>query len=108
MGRWKFNPHIAATVGIDPKTGQNHLLHYTHELKDRGKYHLTIWLYHSMLGGFGHALVSAVEEAIFFHSSTRYSHPDFQIRGQDPLTEHYSVLGPEVLDGADGEQIGEK
>ena len=50
-----------------------------------------------MLGGIGHALVSAVEEAFFFHAVTRRARPEFEIKGFDPLTEHYSVLGPEVL-----------
>src|SRR5207247_5880061 len=71
------------------------------------KYRLTIWPYHAMLGGIGHALVSAVEEAIFFHTVARRSQPDFQQKGRSPLTEHYSVLGPEVTHGPDGEPLGE-
>ena len=47
-----------------------------------------------MLGGIGHALVAAVEEAIFFHALARASQPDFQVKGDNPLTEHYSVIGP--------------
>jgi nicotinamidase-related amidase len=58
-----------------------------------------------MLGGIGHALVSSVEEAIFFHTVARSSQPDFQPKGQNPLTEHYSVFGPEVTEGPDGETI---
>jgi nicotinamidase-related amidase len=61
-----------------------------------------------MLGGIGHALVSAVEEAIFFHTIARRSQPDFQPKGRSPLTEHYSVLGPEVTRGPDGEPLGER
>ena len=71
-----------------------------------GKYKLTIWPYHAMLGGIGHALVPAVEEAIFFHSVARRSQPDFQQKGHSPLTEHYSVLGPEVTRGPDDELLG--
>ena len=66
------------------------------------------WPYHSMLGGIGHALVSAVEEAIFFHGIARYSRSDFRIKGSNPLTEHYSVLGPEVTVGPDGRVIAQK
>ena len=80
---------------------------YTRALADGGKYELTIWPYHAMLGGIGHALVSAVEEALFFHSVARYSQPDFQVKGDNPLTEHYSMLGPEVTEGPDGERLGE-
>jgi nicotinamidase-related amidase len=61
-----------------------------------------------MLGGIGHALVSAVEEAIFFHSITRYSQPDFQVKGGNPFTENYSVLKPEVLEDEDGKQVAQK
>jgi nicotinamidase-related amidase len=61
-----------------------------------------------MLGGIGHALVSAVEEALFFHAIARRAQTRFEIKGRNPLTEHYSVLGPEVLAGAQGEPLGER
>ena len=107
-GRWRFNPTLAGPLGIDVKTGQRHLQYYTAKLQAHGKYDLTIWPYHAMLGGIGHALVSSVEEAIFFHSIARYSRPDFIIKGDNPLTEHYSAVGPEVLDGPDGTSIAQK
>jgi nicotinamidase-related amidase len=75
---------------------QEQLLRYVRELEAGGRYRLTVWPYHAMLGGIGHALVSAVEEAVFFHGIARKSQPAFQIKGDDPLTEHYSVFGPEV------------
>jgi nicotinamidase-related amidase len=75
---------------------QDHLLRYVRALEAGGRYRLTVWPYHAMLGGVGHALVSAVEETVFFHGIARASQPSFQIKGDDPLTEHYSVLGPEV------------
>jgi nicotinamidase-related amidase len=78
---------------------QDHLLRYVRELEAGGRYRLTVWPYHAMLGGIGHALVSAVEEAVFFHGIARESQPAFQIKGDDALTEHYSVLGPEVGGG---------
>lgn len=107
-GRWSFNPAVASSLGISPGYGQEHLLHYVSELKRRGKYDLTIWPYHVMLGSIGHALVPAVEEAIFFHTVARSSRADFQIKGSNPLTEHYSAVGPEVLDGPAGETIASK
>jgi nicotinamidase-related amidase len=69
---------------------------------------LIIWCYHSMLGGIGHALVSAVEEAMFFHNLVRHSQTNFEIKGGNPLTENYSVLRPEVMDGSDGRPIAQK
>jgi nicotinamidase-related amidase len=86
---------------------QEQLLHYVRQLEASGRYRLTVWPYHAMLGGIGHALVSAVEEAVFFHGIARESRPAFQIKGDNPLTEHYSALGPEVRRGASGEEIGE-
>ncbi|MDZ7291932.1 MAG: isochorismatase [candidate division KSB1 bacterium] len=108
QGRWKFNPVLAHSLGVEAAYGQQHLVHYVHQLKAGGKYDLTIWPYHAMLGSIGHALVSAVEEAIFFHSLARASQPDFQVKGNNPWTENYSVLRPEVLEGADGRTIAER
>ncbi|MEG4800047.1 isochorismatase [Microcoleus sp. ARI1-B5] len=108
-GIWKVNPAVADSIaGGNYSALQKHCLHYVQKLSDDGKYPLTIWPYHSMLGGIGHALVSAVEEAIFFHSMARNSQALFEIKGGNPLTENYSVLQPEVLDGPDGVSIAEK
>jgi nicotinamidase-related amidase len=107
-GRWRFNPALAPHLGVTPEQGQRYLLHYTRALKESDKYELTIWPYHAMLGGIGHALVSALEEAVFFHSVARYSQPEFQIKGDNPFTEHYSVLGPEVTEGPDGKSIARR
>lgn len=104
-GRWKFNTGIAGSMSYGEDYIQRHLLHYTKELRRSGKYDLTIWPYHAMLGGIGHALVSTVEEAVFFHTIARYSQPDIHVKGDHPLTEHYSVLGPEVSTGPDGKPL---
>ena len=107
-GVWRVNASICSELGLGEHGAQQHLLHYTKHLQEGGKYNLTIWPYHAMLGGIGHALVSAVEEAIFFHSIARHSQPSFRAKGSSPLTEHYSVLGPEVVEGADGKPIAGK
>jgi nicotinamidase-related amidase len=107
-GRWQMNAAVAEALGIDVDYADRHLTYYTRRLAEGGKYDLTIWPYHAMLGGIGHALVSAVEEAIFFHGLARYSNPEFQVKGDNPLTEHYSMLGPEVTEGPDGDRLGSK
>ena len=107
-GIWRINPEVSEIIGLKKEKAQEYLLHYTKELKDSGKYNLTIWPYHAMLGGIGHALVPAIEEAIFFHSIARFNQPDFQIKGRNPLTEHYSAFGPEVKRDIDEKQIAEK
>jgi nicotinamidase-related amidase len=104
-GRWRVNSAVADALQIDLDYAERHLVHYTRQLAEGGKYDLTIWPYHAMLGGIGHALVSAVEEAVFFHGIARRSRPEFQVKGDNPLTEHYSVLGPEVTDGPDGDRL---
>jgi nicotinamidase-related amidase len=105
---WKLNPALGAILNINEHYAKRYLLHYTRMLGKEGKYNLTIWPYHAMLGGVGHALVSAFEEAVFFHCIARNSQPNFQIKGDNPLTEHYSVLGPEVQKGPEGEDIAAK
>ena len=104
-GRWRLNPEAPESLGIDPGYAARELAFYTRRLAEGGKYQLTIWPYHALLGGIGHALVSAVEEAFFFHGMARDSQPDFQVKGEHPLTEHYSMLGPEVTEGPDGEPL---
>jgi nicotinamidase-related amidase len=106
-GKWKFNPALASHFGISANEGQERLKYYTTALEAEGKYALTIWPYHAMLGGLGHALVSAVEEALFFHSIARLAPPHFEIKGDRSFTEHYSVIGPEVEKGPRGEILGE-
>jgi nicotinamidase-related amidase len=107
-GAWRFNPALSRSLQVDEDYGRRQLMHYTNTLKQNGKYDLTIWPYHAMLGGIGHALVSSVEEAIFFHGMARHSRPDFHVKGDNPFTEHYSVIGPEVLEGPEGEPIARK
>src|SRR3954463_6663244 len=88
-GRWRMNAAVAESLGIDVAYAERHLAHYTRRLAEGGKYDLTIWPYHAMLGGIGHALVSALEEAVFFHGIARHGNPEFQVKGENPLTEHY-------------------
>ncbi|HXF85250.1 MAG TPA: hypothetical protein VNK49_07655 [Anaerolineales bacterium] len=105
-GKWTFNPALASQFGIAPEYGQQMMIHYAEELERRGKYALTVWPYHAMLGGIGHALVSSVEEALFFHALARLTQYDIEIKGDKPFTENYSVIGPEVLTGPMGETLG--
>ncbi len=106
-GVWQVNPAIANSLGNYDALSR-HAHHYTAKLTAAGKFPLTVWPYHSMLGGIGHALVAAVEEAIFFHCVARSSQTQFELKGSNPLTENYSVLRPEVLDSADGAIVAQK
>ena len=80
-------------------------LEYCRKLDASGKYVLTIWPYHGLLGGVSHALVPALMEASMFHSLVRDCQARFEIKGTHDLTEHYSVFAPEVQ-ALGGESVG--
>ncbi len=104
-GDWHVNPALADSLGREPESLDAHLAHYCRELMLGGKYELIVWPYHAMLGGIGHALVSAVEEAFFFHAMARSSPTWFETKGRDAMSETYSVLRPELLVDIDGKPI---
>ena len=109
-GVWQVSPAASFAIfkdGAKQSALQNHALHYVRRLTGGGKYPLMVWPYHAMLGGAGHCLVPALEQAFFFHAIVRGSQTDFQIKGGNPLTENYSILGPEVDKGADGKPIAQ-
>jgi nicotinamidase-related amidase len=96
-GRYRVNPALVPLVS--PRSDFDLALwgrRYARQLAEGGKYPLMVWPYHSMLGGIGHAMVSLVEEAVFFHSVARQSPARLEIKGRHPLTENYSALRPEV------------
>jgi nicotinamidase-related amidase len=107
-GKFRVNPRAADSIGEDRDSLDRHLAHYCRRLTRDGKYRLMVWPYHAMLGGIGHALVSAVEEAIFFHTIARQTQASFETKGTSPLTENYSALRPEVLEAEDGRPIGSR
>lgn len=107
-GRWRVDADAAAALEIEPELAREHLRAYVASLAAGGKYELTVWPFHAMLGGLGYALVSALEEAFFFHAIVRRAPTRFEVKGRNAFTEHYSVLGPEVLRGSRGEVLGER
>ena len=109
QGVWQVNPAIAPRIAEGDYTWlQKYALHYAKKLNLDSKYPLTIWPYHGMLGGIGHALVAAVEEACFFHNIARESQTGYELKGSKPLTENYSVLRAEVLEDQEGKAIAQK
>jgi nicotinamidase-related amidase len=105
-GRFRVNPVLAPMLA--PHAGFDVLgwgRHYARRLAEGGKYPLVVWPYHSMVGGIGHAMVSLVEEAVFFHSIARQSPTRVELKGRNPLTENYSVLRPEVLEDPAGTPV---
>ena len=80
-------------------------LDYVERLEDGGKYVLTVWPYHALLGGVSHALVPAMMEFSLFHAALRDAPTLFETKGEHPWTENYSVLAPEVTE-VGGERVG--
>jgi nicotinamidase-related amidase len=71
-------------------------LEYCEQLEKSGRYVLTIWPYHALLGGASHALVPSLMEAALFHAAARLTETVFAMKGRAAVTENYSVLSPEV------------
>jgi nicotinamidase-related amidase len=92
-GKWKAIAHPAEC------------LEYVKRLEASGKYVLTIWPYHTLLGGVSHALVPALMEAAIFHALVRGCQPHFETKGTHAMTENYSVLAPEVRE-LGGQSVG--
>jgi nicotinamidase-related amidase len=107
-GRWRVDTEAATAIDVSSPHAEAHLRAYVEALARGSRFDLMIWPFHALLGGIGHALVSGVEEAFFFHAVARRSQTRFEVKGQNPLTEHYSVFGPEVTEGPHGEALGER
>lgn len=80
-------------------------LEYVKQLEKAGKYVLTVWPYHTLLGGLSHALVPALMEAAMFHAVVRQAQTHFETKGTHAMTENYSVLAPEVRE-LGGKSVG--
>jgi nicotinamidase-related amidase len=80
-------------------------LEYTRRLEQTGKYVLTIWPFHTLLGGVSHALMPALMEAAIFHAIARDRQTHFETKGTHAMTENYSVLSPEVTE-LGGQAVG--
>lgn len=71
-------------------------IRYLQKLEAEAKKTLTIWPYHVMIGSMGNALDPELFSAVLWHSLARQSQPHWLTKGSIPLTEHYSIIQPEV------------
>ena len=78
---------------------------YCKKLEASGKYVLTVWPFHTLLGGISHALVPAMMEAAMFHAVARAHQTHFETKGTHAMTENYSVMSPEVRE-LGGKSVG--
>lgn len=102
---YRPNPAMAAQIGADMVWLQKQFNYYCEQLDKSGKYVLYIWPYHCMIGSNGHRLAGLMEEARLFHSFARGAANIPEIKGGNPLIEHYSIFSPEVSTYWDGRPI---
>ncbi len=69
---------------------------YVKKLEEDAKKTLTIWPFHVGIGSVGNALDPELWTAVFWHSIARKTQPTWLTKGSIPLTEHYSIIQPEV------------
>lgn len=106
-GDWKVDPALVPALGFASTAElERYARHYVSNLASQGKYPLIVWPYHAMLGSIGHALVAAIEEAVFFHGMARKNPARMIQKGDHPLTEYYSAIQPEINFDADGRPLG--
>jgi nicotinamidase-related amidase len=108
-GRLQPNPALAPWFGDgDPGWLRRQVEHYCAELQKEGKYSLYLWPPHCLIGSEGYSLAGVVQEARLFHAYARSAPAELEVKGETPLTEYYSVIGPEVLTYFDGTPMAEK
>ena len=105
-GRLSPNPSLAAWLARgDQDWLRRQALSYCERLEEDGRHTLYLWPPHCLLGSEGHALAGIIQEARLFHAFARLASDPVDIKGRHALTEHYSALSPEVLEGPDGEPL---
>jgi nicotinamidase/pyrazinamidase len=75
-------------------------LDYVRKLEDNGRYDLTIWPPHCLIGSPGHAVFPELFAALTEWES-RFAFVDYVTKGSNLLTEHYSAVQADVPDPAD-------
>jgi nicotinamidase-related amidase len=108
-GRVRPDPAMADWIsGGDYDWLRRQVEYYCEKLEEQGRYTLYLWPPHCILGSDGHALAGVIHEARLFHAYARHSRAAIEVKGDLPLTEYYSVIGPEVLTRFDGLPLAEK
>jgi len=69
---------------------------YTKDLEGKGKFQLTIWPEHCLLGTPGHCVVPPINDALLEWSRHQKKEVEYVMKGQNCLTEMYSAIMAEV------------
>jgi nicotinamidase-related amidase len=108
-GRLRPNPALAGWLAHgDYDWLLRQAAYYCEELERKGKYKLYLWPPHCLLGSAGYDLAGVIQEARMFHAYARETPAPIVAKGDTPLTEYYSVLGPEVTTTFDGRVLAER
>ena len=75
-------------------------LDYVRQLEANGRYDLTVWPPHCLIGSPGHAVFPELFAALAEWES-RFAFVDYVTKGSNILTEHYSAVQADVPDPAD-------
>jgi nicotinamidase/pyrazinamidase len=75
-------------------------LDYVRKLEQNGRYELTVWPPHCLIGGIGHTVFPDLLAALTEWES-RFAFVDFVTKGSNILTEHYSAVQADVPDPSD-------
>ncbi|HOS17553.1 MAG TPA: isochorismatase family protein [Bacteroidales bacterium] len=73
---------------------------YVDELKKNGKYNLTIWPPHCLVGTWGHSLTREIQKALY-EWEAEFNRVNFVLKGNNMFTEHYSAIIADVPDEND-------
>lgn len=75
-------------------------LEYVRRLEQNGRYELTVWPPHCLIGSPGHTVAPALFAALT-EWEARFAFVDFVTKGSNILTEHYSAVQADVPDAQD-------
>lgn len=76
-------------------------LEYVRELERNGRYQLTIWPPHCLIGSPGHAVYPKLFDALCEWERDRFAVVDYVTKGSNVYTEHYSAVQADVPDATD-------
>ena len=79
---------------------QNKARDYVTLLAKNGRYQLTIWPPHCLIGSWGHNVTDEVAQAILAWEQQGFI-ANYMLKGMNPWTEHYSIVQADVPDADD-------
>jgi nicotinamidase-related amidase len=80
---------------------QDRLRQYVSDLEAFGRYRLTIWPEHCLVGSWGFGVVPCVFQAVTEWEREHAATAALILKGENPWTEHYSAVRAEVPDPGD-------